>query len=244
MPHQITAVDETGQQHIISINKFPDTCPACQTSVKPQPIIGHYLSEGDHKIRVSFICPADDCKEMFIAAYNTRSTSVQNAMCNLVETTILRAANAVTFPDAVAKLSPVFCTTYNQSLVAEENGLDQIAGPGYRKSLEFLIKDFIIHYKFRSDASKAAAVAKAFLATCIEQFIDEDRIKHCAKRAAWLGNDETHYTRKWEEKDLRDLKALVNMTVNWIDLVIQSDEYLKAMPEKQGVLPGSDHRSV
>ena len=70
-----------------------------------------------------------------------------------------------------------------------------------------------------------------FLGKCIEDLIDETRIKSCAKRAAWLGNDETHYTRKWEEKDINDLKSLINMTVNWIDLVIESDKYLTSMPE-------------
>lgn len=28
------------------------------------------------------------------------------------------------------------------------------------------------------------------------------------ERAAWLGNDETHYVRKWPEKDVKDLKSL------------------------------------
>ena len=57
------------------------------------------------------------------------------------------------------------------------------------------------------------------------------RIKDCAKRAAWLGNDETHYIRKWETQDLEDLKDLIELTVNWI-----RDEYLtkrikEEMPE-------------
>lgn len=39
----------------------------------------------------------------------------------------------------------------------------------------------------------------------------------------WLGNDETHYVRRWEEKDLSDLKRLISMTVSWIDLVMDSE---------------------
>ena len=37
----------------------------------------------------------------------------------------------------------MFLTIYNQSLSAEDNNLDQIAGIGYRKALEFLIKDYL-----------------------------------------------------------------------------------------------------
>lgn len=47
----------------------------------------------------------------------------------------------------------------------------------------------------------------------------------------WLGNDETHYVRRWEEKDLSDLKRLISMTVSWIDLVMDSEAYQESMPE-------------
>jgi hypothetical protein len=39
-----------------------------------------------------------------------------------------------------------------------------------------------------------------------------------ASRAAWLGNDETHYLRTWEDKDLTDLKKLIELTVQWIEI--------------------------
>ena len=115
--------------------------------------------------------------------------------------------------------------------MAEANGLDQIAGPGYRKSLEFLVKDFLVNHVHPGDLEKENTIKGMFLGKCIEDMIDEKRIKNCAKRAAWLVNDETHYTRKWEEKDIHDLKSLINMTVNWIDLVIASDDYLQSMPD-------------
>src|SRR5687767_3154472 len=40
-----------------------------------------------------------------------------------------------------------------------------------------------------------------------------------AKRATWLGNDATHYYRKWEDKDIHDLKNLIELTVLWIESV-------------------------
>ena len=36
-----------------------------------------------------------------------------------------------------------FIDVYNQSLEAEIKGLDEIAGMGFRKSLEILVKDFV-----------------------------------------------------------------------------------------------------
>jgi hypothetical protein len=116
-------------------------------------------------------------------------------------------------------------------MIAEDNALDQICGPGYRKALEFLVKDYLIGYIYKEDQQKQSDVTKAFLGAAIEKYIDQERIKQCAKRAAWLGNDETHYTRKWEDKDIHDLKSLIVMTVNYIDLTIESDRYLKEMPQ-------------
>jgi hypothetical protein len=69
----------------------------------------------------------------------------------------------------------------------------QIAGPGYRKSLEFLIKDYVC--KDIDNSSIKDTVYNEKLGKVINNFIQDDRIKKIAKRAAWLGNDETHYLR-------------------------------------------------
>ena len=34
--------------------------------------------------------------------------------------------------------------------------------------------------------------------------------------ATWLGKDETHYVRIWNDKDIEDLKMLMQLTVYWI----------------------------
>ena len=46
----------------------------------------------------------------------------------------------------------------------------------------------------------------AVLGTVIADYLDEPNIRDSAERAAWLGNDETHYLRRWEEQDIQDLK--------------------------------------
>ena len=57
-------------------------------------------------------------------------------------------------------------------------------------------------------------------------------MRQCAERAVWLGNDETHYERKWIGKDLQDLKVLIRLTVNWIDGEALADGYVESMPQK------------
>jgi hypothetical protein len=108
---------------------------------------------------------------------------------------------------------------------AESAGFDQLVGIGLRKALEFLIKD----YCAAENSSADAAIRSSTLASCISQFISDPNIKECAKRAVWLGNDETHYVRKWETKDINDLKLLVKLTVNWIDNVLLTKKYIADM---------------
>ena len=84
------------------------------------------------------------------------------------------------------------------------------------------------------DEAKAAyrkMIENSQLGHCIEKYIKDERIKAAAKRAAWLGNDETHYVRKWEEQDLSDLKKLISLTLHFIEMEKLSADIVTAMPE-------------
>jgi hypothetical protein len=121
----------------------------------------------------------------------------------------------------------MFVKIYGQSAAAEAETLDQIAGVGYRKALEFLVKDYCIS----QDEIAREAIEREFLGTTIDKRVGDPNIRECAKRAAWLGNDETHYTRKWEDKDIKDLKILIDLTMNWITNNILTKRYLDDMSE-------------
>ncbi len=58
-----------------------------------------------------------------------------------------------------------------------------------------------------------------------------DMVKETAKRASWLGNDETHYLRKWEGKDLEDLKELLRLVVTTIEGELLYYKMKVEMPE-------------
>jgi len=146
---------------------------------------------------------------------------------------LARLTEGIAFHKNITDISPLFGEIFNQAHIAEENGLKHICGPGYRKALEFLIKDFLILHKFKGDAAKKEELQTLFLGVVIQKFVEDDRIKQCAKRAAWLGNDETHYTRRWQDKDLEDLKSLILLTVNFTDSSIEADRYLKDMTDSK-----------
>ena len=132
------------------------------------------------------------------------------------------------FSEIIKNTSNEFCDIYNQALASESQGHLKICGVGYRKALEFLLKDYLIGLH----PDKTEEIKTKFLGKCIEEYISNANIKTVAKRAAWLGNDETHYVRIWEGKDLQDLKKLIDLTVNWIEMEQLTADVMKEMPEK------------
>ena len=158
---------------------------------------------------------------MFIATYD-RPRDVGNLYLRSVAP---KHPKPPEIPKEVAEISPQFVEVMNQSAAAEDYDLLEAAGVGYRKALEFLVKDFCI----TSNPTEAAAIKSAFLGSVIDKYVDSANIKSCAKRAVWLGNDETHYERRWEGKDLADLKILIQLTVGWIRDHVLTAKYLEDM---------------
>lgn len=129
------------------------------------------------------------------------------------------------FEKVIEDISSDFVEIYNQAAAAEAYGLDQITGIGYRKSMEFLVKD----YAKKNYPEETNVIEKKPLAKCIEDYILEPKIKIMAKAAVWLGNDETHYVKKWIDKDIKDLKMLIDLTLHWINYEKLTEEYKKSM---------------
>lgn len=60
-------------------------------------------------------------------------------------------------------------------------------------------------------------IVKAPLSRCINDYIDNNRIKKLAVASAWLGNDETHYERKFKDYNTDNLVEFINAIVSFID---------------------------
>jgi hypothetical protein len=184
----------------------PDECPICQRGIQPKYLfscVGTVDPGEVQQIRAVFQCPKKVCQELFIGYYMNRLGTPFFIFfkCAPVSVKIQK------FSEEINSLSPSFHVIYNQALEAEGLGLNEICGMGYHKALEFLVKDFAIKNKpTEEDQIKAKP-----LVPCIKEYIDDLRIKDLAERAAWLGNDESHYVRKWEDKDVGHLKQLIEL---------------------------------
>ena len=138
------------------------------------------------------------------------------------------------FGSEIEGLSPSFCQIFNEAAEAQTRGLGQICGCGYRKALEFLVKDFSIHRNAEKDNEiKAAPVGEV-----IKCYVENQRIKEVARRATWIGNDETHYVRRWGDRDIKDLTLLIELTVSWIRTELLTEKIIEEMPDPSAPGPG------
>ncbi|MDD5051423.1 MAG: zf-TFIIB domain-containing protein [Sulfuricurvum sp.] len=201
---------------IYQLRDIPNICPICHHAIAPQYNSG--VVTLNYKIDIAFQCP--NCRNMFIGKYAQQSDGTYSYF----KTWPIVPEN-IDFEKEIKEVSPMFVETYNQSIYAESNSLNQLTGIGLRKSLEFLIKDFLTSQKPENEES----IKSSTLAQCINNFIDDHSLVEVSKRAVWLGNDETHYVRKWEDKDINDLKILIKLTVNWIHNIILKDKYIAEM---------------
>ena len=200
-------------KYIEEIDTYPDICPHCYKHQVPK-----YISALQHyrTIETFFQCTSTDCNKGFIAYYHNeyfKGTSIG---------TFLEKE----FSEIIKTTSPLFSIIYNQAYFAEQNNLNQITGVGFRKALEFLIKDYAI----KNNSSEEESIKKAPLMQVINKYITDTNIKNVATRAVWLGNDETHYIRVWEDKDLSFLKKLIDLTIHWIEAEELTKTIIEEMP--------------
>ena len=218
------------KQHSAEVSGFPDKCPGCRQSMRPVPH-GAYQVKDDiirTEIALVFQCPIKRCRRIFMGYYFSSDRLSSYYVLNTAWLPLVLEDPQV--PDTVKKLSVRFDKAYAHAYYADKNGLREVCGCGYRRALELLIKDYLIS-KHSADPEKTKQIEAKRLGRCIDDDINDSRIKEVAKRAAWLGNDETHYVRKWEDHDLENLRQLIELTMYWINAELTTKKYLDGMPE-------------
>lgn len=197
-----------------------EECPICHAK-----IVGKYLSsviwEKNNNYYAAVTNYCSGCRDVFINYYAAEYDSYKSTYEEI--SLISSAPNHFekrTFEDNLKAISPNFDIIYNQAKQAETMNLDQIAGIGYRKSIEFLVKDYAIKYN-PQDEDK---IKKMLLSNCINEYIDDSRIKNLAEKSVWLGNDETHYVRKHEDRDITDMKKFIEALVYFISMVLITED--------------------
>lgn len=167
-----------------------------------------YDSKVDETLAVTFQCPS--CNHYSVYEYKITDKTYYYA--DLVNYSYTKNIN-VELPKNISKVSDEFVNIYEQAATAEAYNLMSICGVAYRKAAEFLIKDYVI----MKHPEKENNIKKDPLGKIISELLtDFPKIQILAKATAWIGNDETHYVRKHNDKDLNDLKAFLLAAATFI----------------------------
>lgn len=222
-------------EHLVSAKiNVPSKCPHCGVAVNPTILLSKYITlkdssiESDYRYRIFVVFLCNHCLKSFSSEYSFNHYISRVKDYNLTPNATYPVFHSKpAHSDAIKELSERFVNIYDQSHFAEESNLNEICGMGYRKALEFLIKDYAIKLH-PEDEEK---IKKTQLAPCINTYIDNERIKSLAIASAWLGNDQTHYCRKHEDYSIDSLKSFINAAESFINSemeAIKAGELIKS----------------
>jgi len=119
-----------------AIDVIPNECPYCHKSIGPVLLGNNSIIGG---IELIYQCPSFPCQRAFIASYISF-----NNYAFFFQKTNIGEPKETSFSEEIREISPLFVKIYNESFFAEQYNLTAICGVGYRKSVEYLIKDYLI----------------------------------------------------------------------------------------------------
>ncbi|GAB3805521.1 hypothetical protein GCM10028819_38940 [Spirosoma humi] len=225
---KIKAISNSGDDTTIDVIEDTIICPNCHVNIIPKPLYAFVRSNGS-SIDLMLRCPnINNCGSVFIGVNQKTISSSGYPTFSSSGPIFKGTVRPRQFSDTIKALSAPFVTIYNQAYTSEQQGLSEICGVGYRKAIEFLIKDFAV----LNNPNETDLILKMPLMQCINKFVESGNIKKVAERAVWLGNDQTHYVRLWDNHDLQDLKRLIDLTVHWIEAEELTKEIINNMPRK------------
>ena len=193
-------------------------CPICNTGIPSKSDLHRYYLSQDNTFLLGYIiylCPS--CEQLFIAKYKIHEDEKAKILTGDLLSVFPNTVNAPHVEDDVIKLSQRFYEVYSQAYQAEQQGLYEICGMGYRKALEILIKDFAI---MLSPENKPQ-IENSHLSECINKYIQYPDIQTLAKATSWIGNDETHYVKRNPEYGLDQLKKLLEATISYVNMILK-----------------------
>src|SRR5690554_2167915 len=211
----------------------PNICPHCHVVNEPHLKIA--LPSKDDELITIWQCSNKQCHRLFAADYVRRDSS--SFKFNRFLNGLPKGPD---WPKPILDLktgkqegngktpNSKFIKTYLQSLEAENYGLDEIAGMGYRKAIEYLVKDWAI----QNNPDKLEDIQKEWLGAIIKDYYSGD-LKEILERATWLGNDQAHYNKLFEEFDIEILKELIDLIMVELDREFEKAHYIESIQSRK-----------
>lgn len=216
--------------------KDPNLCPHCHVVINPQQVWFQVSKDTDNVpvILSSWNCSNEDCGKIFLVIHKLDGDQF------IFSRFLNGLPKGPNWPKPIEDLKSGnpkipeqpeqtrFVKTYLQSLVAENSGLDEIAGMGYRKAIEYLVKDWAILLK-PEDKDK---IENSWLGGVINDYYDGE-LKDILERATWLGNDQAHYNKLFDEYDISVLKELIELIMVELDRQFKMKQFIEGIQKRK-----------
>ena len=192
-----------------------DICPICKKPTNPDLVNSSYfpLTEDETHLVLTFRCLG--CKHFWTEEFIAYLLNSYDRTYEIKHIKVItNLPSDIPISDDVEMVSPIGKQIYVQALKAEYEQLDHIAGIGYRKALEFFVKDFSIV----TNPDDEGKIIKMSLKQVIEKYIKDEDLKTFALASAYIGNDEGHYYRNNPDKDFTDLKNYLHGVIHYMEM--------------------------
>lgn len=187
---------------------IPICCPHCGHSVTPNIISNSLITYRGQTRLLTIVYKGDCCDLPFFACYSYTSKDDTKLL------SIYPSIKPALLPEKIQECSPRFIELYNQAYTAEQNNHLELAGAGYRNSMEILIKDFAIN-KLNIPREE---VVKKTLYDAIGTYLKEINLATSAADVVRvLGNDFTHYESKYDDIDFTVIKRYLEILITQIE---------------------------
>lgn len=197
------------------IYELPTFCPRCRKNAIPR-ILGPVAIDIDDDGFVEWIVgvplSCGRCNRGYVAEYYGNQSEFDPDDLSYLGT-VPEAEPHVAVSEALTKISPSFAKVYDEAVAAQATGLEELSGAGYRRALEFLVKDYLIS----KEPSKEEQFRSMPLGVCIRDHIDLPEVQELAKEALDIGNDFVHFT-QYGKREVQELRGLINLVWRWIEL--------------------------
>lgn len=216
----------------------PNLCPHCHEINNPHHRWHTLTKDVDNKtvFVTAWQCSNNDCQKIFLVLFEKTGTQKFESRRFLNgrpkgpdwPKPIRDLKNGKTI-DGESPQDSKFIKTYLQSLEAEMHGLDELAGMGFRKAIEYLVKDWAIQ---NNPDDKDKIVEDLWLGQVIKEHYEGD-LRDILERATWLGNDQSHYNQLFEEYDIEALKELIGLIMVELDRQFKMDHYINNIQSRK-----------
>lgn len=118
------------------------------------------------------------------------------------------------FNPLIMEMTPRFVELYAQAQTVEQINRIDLAGMGYRASLEVLIKDYALYFELDSKEG----IATKNLNNAIDKYFNSDSAITSADVVRKLGNDYAHWEKEHQNLPLEILKAYLEIFIKQIEV--------------------------